>query len=123
MVPLFILCTLKAIAKNPNKVSILELFVTHPDEEQHYFPERTLLNKVFLCLDFLGRATRPLIPKKSHELAIENAKGWIIERMNGEDGLGGIAPAMMAAYEALLLLGTPKDHELIVTARKAIDQL
>jgi squalene-hopene/tetraprenyl-beta-curcumene cyclase len=123
MVPLFILCTLKATAKNPKKVSILELFVTHPDEEQHYFPERTLLNKVFLGLDFLGRATRPLIPKKSHELAIEKAKDWIIERMNGEDGLGGIAPAMMAAYEALLLLDMPKDHEIIITARKAIDKL
>ena len=123
MVPLFILCTLKATAKNPDKVSILELFVTHPDEEQHYFPERTLLNKVFLGLDFLGRATRPLIPKKSHELAIAKAKDWIIERLNGEDGLGGICPAMMAAYEALLLLGMPKDHELVVTARKAIDKL
>ncbi len=123
MVPLFILCTLKATAKNPNNVNILELFVTHPDEERHYFPERTLLNKVFLGLDFLGRATRPLIPKKSHDLAIEKAKDWIIERLNGEDGLGGISPAMMAAYEALLLLGMPKDHELIVTARKAIDKL
>ena len=41
MVPLFILCTLKATAKNPNKINILELFVTHPDEEKHYFPERT----------------------------------------------------------------------------------
>ena len=123
MVPLFILCTLKATAKNPNNVSILELFVTHPDKEMHYFPERTFLNKVFLGLDFLGRATRPLIPNKSHELAIEKAKDWIIERLNGEDGLGGIAPAMMAAYQALLLLGMPKDHELIITARKAIDKL
>ncbi len=123
MVPLFILCTLKATAKNPNKIGILELFVTHPDEERHYFPERTLLNRVFLGLDCLGRTTRPLIPKKLHALAIEKAKDWIIERLNGEDGLGGIFPAMMAAYEALLLLGMPKDHELVVTARKAIDKL
>jgi squalene-hopene/tetraprenyl-beta-curcumene cyclase len=36
MVPLFILCTLKATAKNPNKINILELFVTHPDKERHY---------------------------------------------------------------------------------------
>ncbi|MEY3879852.1 MAG: squalene--hopene cyclase [Pseudomonadota bacterium] len=123
MVPLFILCTLKARAMNPKKVGILELFVTHPDEEQHYFPERTVLNKIFLGLDFLGRATQPLIPKKSRELAISKAKDWIIERLNGEDGLGGICPAMMGAYQALLLLGMPKDHELIVTARKAIDKL
>jgi squalene-hopene/tetraprenyl-beta-curcumene cyclase len=123
MVPLFILCTLKATARNPNKVNILELFVTHPDEEKHYFPERTILNKVFLGLDFLGRATRPLIPKKMHALAIEKARDWIIERLNGEDGLGGICPAMMGAYQALLLLGMPKDHALVVTARKAIDKL
>ncbi len=123
MVPLFILCTLKATAKNPKKISVSELFVTPPDEEQHYFPERTVLNKIFLGLDLFGRATRPLIPKKAQDLAIRKAKDWIIERLNGEDGLGGICPAMMAAYEALLLLGMPKDHELIVTARKAIDKL
>jgi squalene-hopene/tetraprenyl-beta-curcumene cyclase len=123
MVPLFILCTLKATAVNPNKVSILELFVTHPDEEKHYFPERTLLNKIFLGLDKLGHVTRPLIPKKMHDLAMQRAKDWIIERLNGEDGLGGIYPAMAAAYQALLLLGMPKDDPLLITAKKAIDKL
>jgi len=123
MIPLFILYTLKATAKNPHKVNVLELFVTHPDEEQHYFPERTLLNKVFLGLDRLGHITRPLIPKKAHELAIQKAHDWFVERMNGEDGLGAIFPAMVYSYEALLLLGYDKNHELVVTARKAIDKL
>ena len=123
MIPLFIICTLKAKAKNPNNVSILELFVTHPDEEQHYFPERTMLNKFFLGLDKLGRMTRPLIPKNAHELAIEKARVWIVERLNGEDGLGAIMPAMVGAYESLLLLGYDKNHELVLTARKAIDKL
>lgn len=123
MVPLFILCTLKAKAKNPSKIDILELFVVHPDQEKHYFPERTALNKFFLGLDKLGRLTRPLIPKKVHELAIQKAKDWFIERLNGEDGLGGIFPAMVNAYEAMLLLGMPFDHEYVVTARKAIDKL
>ncbi len=123
MVPLFILCSLKATAKNPNKVGILELFVTHPDEERHYFPERTLLNKVFLGLDKLGRLVEPLIPQKIHERALGKAKDWVIERLNGEDGLGCIFPAMVNAYESLLLLGFPKDHEYVVTARKAIDKL
>jgi squalene-hopene/tetraprenyl-beta-curcumene cyclase len=123
MIPLFILYTLKATAKNPHKVNVLELFVTHPDEEQHYFPERTLLNKFFLGLDKLGHITRPLIPKKAHELAIQKAHDWFVERMNGEDGLGAIFPAMVYSYEALLLLGYDKNHELVVTARKAIDKL
>jgi squalene-hopene/tetraprenyl-beta-curcumene cyclase len=123
MVPLFILYTKKATAKNPNKVNVLELFVTHPDQEQHYFPERTLLNKIFLGLDKLGLATRPLIPNKAHELAIQKAHDWFVERMNGEDGLGAIFPAMVNSYEALLLLGYDKNHELVLTARKAIDKL
>jgi squalene-hopene/tetraprenyl-beta-curcumene cyclase len=123
MVPLFILCTLKATAKNPNKVDILELFTVHPDQEQHYFPKRTLLNKFFLGLDKLGRVTESLIPVKMRARAIENAKDWFIERLNGEDGLGGIFPAMVNAYEAMLLTGMPKDHPHVVTARKAIDKL
>ncbi|MDD5272045.1 MAG: squalene--hopene cyclase [Methylovulum sp.] len=123
MVPLFILCSLKAEAKNPLHVDILELFVTHPDKERHYFPERTFLSKIFLGLDQLGRLTRPLVPKAMHQLAIKKACDWFIERMNGEDGLGGIFPAMVNSYEALLLVGYPKDHELVVTARKAIDKL
>jgi squalene-hopene/tetraprenyl-beta-curcumene cyclase len=123
MVPLFILCTLKAKAKNPHKVDVLELFVIHPDQEKHYFPERTFLNKCFLALDKIGLATRPLIPAKMHQQAIEKAKDWIIERLNGEDGLGAIFPAMVNSYEALLLLGVPADHPHVVTARKAIDKL
>ena len=123
MVPLFILCTLQAKAKNPHKISVLELFVTHPDEEQHYFPERTFLNKCFLGLDKLGRITRPLIPESMHKRAIQKALDWFTERLNGEDGLGAIFPAMVNAYEAMLLLGMPHDHPNVVIARKAIDKL
>ncbi|MEY4769043.1 MAG: squalene--hopene cyclase, partial [Pseudomonadota bacterium] len=123
MVPLFILCTLEAKAKNPQQISILELFVLHPDKEKHYFPERTLLNKFFLILDKIGRVTRPLIPKKMHQLAIKKAEQWIVERLNGEDGLGGIFPAMVNAYEALLLLGYDKNHSYVKTAKQAIDKL
>ncbi len=123
MVPLFILCSLKAKAKNPKKIGILELFVTHPDQEKHYFSERTLLNKVFLSLDKIGRLTQRLTPKKLRQYAVKKAEAWFVERLNGEDGLGAIFPAMVSAYQALLLLGYPKDHERVVTARKAIDKL
>jgi len=123
MVPLFILCTLKAKAKNPHNVDILELFVVHPDKEKHYFPERTLLNKCFLALDKLGRVTEPLIPENMRKRAIDKAVEWFTERLNGEDGLGGIFPAMVNAYESMLLLGFPKDHPNVVIARQSIDKL
>ena len=123
MVPLFIMCTLKAKAKNPKKVNVLELFVVHPDEEKHYFPERTLLNKFFLGLDKLGRVTEPLIPQSMRKKAIDNAVSWFTERLNGEDGLGGIFPAMVNAYESMLLLGFPADHPNVQIARQSIDKL
>ncbi|MBE0469495.1 MAG: squalene--hopene cyclase [Methyloprofundus sp.] len=123
MVPLFILCTLEAKAKNPLNVDILELFIIHPDKEQHYFAERGLLNKFFLFLDALGRKSRILITDKMHRHAVDKALKWFTERLNGEDGLGGIFPAMVNAYEAMLLLGIPADDERVITARKAIDKL
>jgi len=123
MVPLFIMCTLKAKAKNPHNVNILELFVVHPDEEKHYFPERTVLNKFFLALDKLGRVTEPLIPKKIRQRAIDKAVAWFTERLNGEDGLGGIFPAMVNAYLSMLLLDFPEDHPNVVIARQSIEKL
>lgn len=123
MVPLLILCTLKARAKNPHRVNILELFTVHPEEEKNYFPDRTLLNKFFLVLDKLGRLADPLIPKRMRQRAMEKAKAWFIERLNGEDGLGAIFPAMVNAYEAMLLLGMPPAHEPVRTARKALEKL
>ncbi|OQW68890.1 MAG: squalene--hopene cyclase [Proteobacteria bacterium ST_bin11] len=123
MVPLFIMCTLKAKAKNPHKVNVLELFVVHPDEEKHYFPERTLLNKFFLGLDKFGRVTERFIPKRMREKAIQKAMDWITERLNGEDGLGGIFPAMLNAYQSMLLLGFPADHPNVLIARQSIEKL
>ena len=123
MVPLFVLCSLKARAENPRNVHIRELFVTPPELEKHYFPKRGLLNKFFLGLDFLGRTLDPMIPVQMREKALRLAKGWFCERLNGEDGLGGIFPAMVNAYEALLLLGVPKQHPDVVIAKKAIDKL
>ena len=38
MVPLFILCTRKPVAKNPRNVHIRELFTTPPEEERALFP-------------------------------------------------------------------------------------
>ena len=123
MVPLFILCTLKAKAKNPRNVNILELFVVHPNEEKHYFPERTVLNKCFLGLDWFGRVTEPLIPKNTRKRAIDKALNWFTDRLNGEDGLGGIFPAMVNAYEAMLLLGLPADHPNVIIARQALEKM
>jgi squalene-hopene/tetraprenyl-beta-curcumene cyclase len=123
MVPLFILCSLKAQAKNPRRVNVRELFITPPEKEKDYFPIRSPLNRVFLAMDMLGRRLEPFIPKWVRRRAIQKAEDWIIERLNGFDGLGAIFPAMVNALEALTILGYPPAHPHRVAAKQALVNL
>jgi squalene-hopene/tetraprenyl-beta-curcumene cyclase len=124
MVPLAILCSLKARAKNPNRVNIRELFVTPPEEERDYFQVRGRLNRAFTTLDALGRVgEHKLLPPSRRRAAIARAARWFIARLNGIDGLGGIFPAIVNAYEALAALGYGYDHPYRVQTRTALRNL
>ncbi|HLW24099.1 MAG TPA: squalene--hopene cyclase [Steroidobacteraceae bacterium] len=127
MVPLFILCTRKPLAKNPRKVDIRELFAVAPERERDYFRDsRTqggLLGQVFLALDHVTRYIDPLIPRAMRERATRKAERWMLERLNGEDGLGAIFPAMVNALEAMMILGYPPDDPHRVTAKRALQKL
>lgn len=124
MVPLFILCSLKPLAANPRNIDIRELFTVSPEDEQHYFHPTTRLSRVFHAFDYIGRTfLEPLIPKFIRQRAIEKAKRWFIDRLNGEDGLGGIFPAMVNAHESLKVLGYAENHPLMLQTRAAIDKL
>jgi squalene-hopene/tetraprenyl-beta-curcumene cyclase len=123
MVPLFILCTLRPRAANPRRVDIRELFVTPPDEEHHYFRRAGFLHRVFLGLDRLGRMADPLVPRFLRARALRRAESWMLERLNGEDGLGAIFPAMVNALEAMTVLGYAQDDPRRVTAKRALAKL
>jgi len=123
MVPLFVLCTLKPSAANPRKVDVRELFTTPPEEERHYFPVRSILNRVFLILDRMGRGLHRLVPRFIRNLAVKRAESWVIERLNGTDGLGAIFPAMVNAHEMLSILGYNRDHPYRVMTREALRRL
>lgn len=124
MVPLFILCSLKPAAANPRNVDIHELFVIPPEEEQNYFHPTSSLSKLFHVLDHIGRNyLEPLIPNFVRQRAVKKAENWFIERLNGEDGLGGIFPAMVNAHESLLLLGYDQDHSLVQQTKQALEKL
>ena len=123
MVPLFILCSLKAKARNPLGIGIEELFVTPPDLERNYFPVRSSLNHLVLRLERIGFNLERFIPGWLRTKAIKKAEAWMIERLNGESGLGAIFPAMVNAYEALALLGYQRDHPYRKTAKLALEKL
>lgn len=123
MVPLSVLCSLKPRAANPRDVHVRELFTTPPEREKHYFPVRSLLNRVFLVADWIGRRLEPLIPRWLRRRALTRAEHWIVARLNGTGGLGAIFPAIVNAYEALALLGYPDDHPHQRETRQAIRDL
>ncbi|MBN3791271.1 squalene--hopene cyclase [Burkholderia sp. Ac-20353] len=123
MVPLLVLCSLKARARNPRNVSVAELFVTPPDEERHYFAPARGLRKLFLVLDRMVRPIEPLLPKRLRQRAIRHAEAWCAERMNGDDGLGGIFPPIVYSYQMMDVLGYPEDHPLRRDCENALEKL
>ena len=123
MVPLFILCTRKPVAKNPRKVDMRELFTTPPEEERDYFRRKGFVAKLFLAADRLGRAIDPLIPSIMRAIATRRAESWMLERLNGEDGLGAIFPAMVNALEAMVIMGYCPDDPRRVNAKRALQKL
>ncbi len=125
MVPLFVLCTLKARAANPSGIGIRELFHGDPQQIKDYMRASgaTLWGRIFLLLDSLGRGIEPLIPAALRRRAIRAAEQWFTARLNGEDGINGIFPAMVNAYQALALLGYAPDHPYRRQAGAALRRL
>jgi squalene-hopene/tetraprenyl-beta-curcumene cyclase len=124
MVPLFILCSHKVTARNPQKIGVRELFTVDPVKERNYFAHvKTPLGKLVLGLERFASTFEPYLPKKLRAKATTKASEWFIERLNGVDGLGAIFPAMVNAYEALDWLGYPPEHEYRRIARESIERL
>jgi squalene-hopene/tetraprenyl-beta-curcumene cyclase len=127
MVPLFILCTRKVRARNPRRIEIRELFVTPPEKERDYFRDAVKhggrVGRVWLLAERLGRMLDPLIPASVRARATLRAEEWMLERLNGEDGLGAIFPAMVNALEAMTILGYANDDPRRATAKLALQKL
>ncbi|HHJ38212.1 MAG: squalene--hopene cyclase [Methylothermaceae bacteria B42] len=124
MVPLFILCTLKVKARNPKGIDIRELFTVPPEEEKNYFASvKHPIGKFVAFLERIGRRMEPLIPFHIRQRALEKALDWTLERLNGEDGIGGIFPAMVNAYEAMDAMGIPPEDPRRQSAKRALQRL
>lgn len=123
MVPLLILCTRRSRAANPRAIGVPELFTVAPEAERDYFPARSALHRGLVRLDALLRRLDPLMPAVLRRAATRRAEAWILERLNGHDGLGAIFPAMVNAFEALRALGYPADHPRCDEARTALRKL
>jgi squalene-hopene/tetraprenyl-beta-curcumene cyclase len=126
IVPLLVLQALKPKARNPKGVRIDELFL-EPPETIGLAPKAPQQKAswfwFFRGVDALLRVAVPLFPKTLRQRAIDRAKAWVSERLNGEDGLGAIFPAMANSVMMFDVLGLKEDHPLRATARKSVEKL
>jgi len=123
--PLLVLAALHPRARNPKRVDIRELFVVPPEEERDYTraSSASLLGKAFLAIDAALGVIDPFVPHFVRARAIAKAIRFTTERLNGEDGLGAIFPAMANSVMAFDALGYSHDHPDLAVARRAIDKL
>jgi squalene-hopene/tetraprenyl-beta-curcumene cyclase len=126
IVPLLVLQALKARARNAKGVRIDELFV-EPPQSVGPVPKAPQQKAswfwFFRVVDNALRATEPYFPKAMRRRAIARAAAWVGERLNGEDGLGAIYPAMANSVMMYDTLGYPEDHPQRAIARASLEKL
>ena len=112
IVPLLVLMGLRPKAANPRNVHIRELFRTPPDQVRDYIrgPYRSGWGRFFKGVDVVLRAADPLFPRRTRQSAIEKAVAFVSERLNGDNGLGAIYPAMANSVMMYHTLGYATDH-------------
>jgi squalene-hopene/tetraprenyl-beta-curcumene cyclase len=124
-VPLLVLQALRPRARNPRGVTITELFVGSPKVKptKRAPHQNGFWHRMFVGVDALLRLIDRWFPKWLRQRAINAAVHFVDERLNGEDGLGAIFPAMANSVMMYDALGYPADHPHRAIARRSIDKL
>lgn len=124
-VPLLILTALRASAVNPRNIGLEELDTNSRNGAKYRLKNPTghWMGSVAVALDTIMRPVEPLIPGRLKKRGIDRGLQFIDERLNEDDGLGGIFPAMANALMVFHTLGISRDDPKAQTARKAIDRL
>ena len=126
IVPLLVLGALKPQARNPRRIGVDELFLEPPGTIglAPKAPHQSLAWSLFFNgVDAVLRVVEPHFPKRLRQRAIDAAVAFVKERLNGEDGLGAIFPAMANSVMMYDALGYPGQHPDYLAARRSIDKL
>ncbi|MFC3126063.1 squalene--hopene cyclase [Pseudoroseomonas globiformis] len=123
VVPLLVLQALRKPARNPRGVTIAELF--RPGARKGLM--RTHQHRgwwvFFNGLDFVLQKAEPAWPRGQRGRAIQRCVDFVTERLNGEDGLGAIYPAMANSVMMFDALGFGPGHPGRAIARRSIEKL
>lgn len=121
LVPLLVLQALKPRARNPRGIGIDELFIMPPSRVAEWPKgpqDRWPWAGLFRGIDAVLRPAEPHWPERLRKRAIGRAVAFVRKRLNGEDGLGGIFPAIANVEMMFDALGyDPKSAERTTTRR------
>ena len=124
LVPLLVVNAKRPQARNAYKVGIDELFNVAPST-LHLLPRASHQNAglfaFFRGVDAMLRATESLFPKRTRQHAIQSAVAFVDERLDREEGLGGIFPAAAMAVMMYDALGYLVNDPLRAMARQAVE--
>ncbi len=125
IVPLVGLLALRPRARNPRGVTVRELFRAPPEQVRDWIrgPWRSSWGRFFKGLDTVLRAAEPHFPRFLRRRALARAERFIAERLNGEDGLGGIYPAMANTVMLFDALGYAPEHPHAAAAWASVRKL
>jgi squalene-hopene/tetraprenyl-beta-curcumene cyclase len=126
IVPLLVLMAKKPQARNAKGVRIDELFLEPPQllgPTPKAPQQKASWFWFFRGVDNVLRAAEPFFPKRMHQRAIDCAVAWVSERLNGEDGLGAIFPAMANSVMMFDVLGFPESEPRRAIARTSVEKL
>ncbi|MGZ3401804.1 MAG: squalene--hopene cyclase, partial [Caulobacteraceae bacterium] len=125
IVPLLVLMSEKPRARNPRGVHVPELFedVTPAPRVAQGANLKKAWVVGFNALDAVLKAVQPIWPRGLRKRAIARCRDWVVERLNGEDGLGAIYPAMANSVMMFDALGYAEDHPHRALARKSVENL
>ena len=126
MIPLYVLAALKPVARNKRGVNVDELFLT-PPKKVGMRPRAEHQDRswfwTFAAIDKVLRVVEPMFPSATRRIAIEKAVAFVKERLNGEDGLGAIFPAMANSVMMYDALGIPESDPDRSIARTSVEKL
>ncbi|HEX4180064.1 MAG TPA: squalene--hopene cyclase [Caulobacteraceae bacterium] len=123
IVPLLVLQAKRARARNPRGVGIPELFAPDGHVQHKAAHQKWLWAVGFGALDVVLKAFDPFWPKGLRQRAVDRCISFVTERLNGEDGLGAIYPAMANSVMMYDVLGYAEDHPDRAVARQSVEKL
>lgn len=126
LVPLTVVMARRPQPVAPIGVDIGELFATPPDEVRDWpggAHQQEPWSSLFKAVDKALQRAQRLFPR-THRIRAEAAcEKFVTERLNGEDGLGAIYPAMANAIFMYHVMGVAESDPRMTTAWAAIEKL